>query len=389
MTLYKGLDDLLAAGKLPVRIGSGEIEGYLQQLEQSHKSGNSADESPDVLPAVEKPPRPAFPVDVFPKPLKSFVYRVAAATGCPTDFPGVAVLVVAATAIGAARALGLKASWVEQAGIYAAIVASPGRGKTPALKAVMKPLYEEQDRLRNIYREDQARYREGIKIQKKAERRDDLEELVGESSSLPSRPPSMQHVYTSDATVEAIAANLETSPKGFLIFFDELTAWVHNMNRYRSGADRQFFLSAWSNSPIKVDRKMDQDGPTVVSHPFLCVLGGVQPDVLSTLEAAGGGQDGFLERLLFAYPEDQPFPGWTEEEIDRGLQQEWKTILDRLFTLQPLRPDGESDRPHILQFTENGKRAFATFDDELATEMNEGGLPPKIVGAWAKLPSYA
>jgi len=70
------------------------------------------------------------------------------------------------------------------------------------------------------------------------------------------KPPIFQHVITTDATTEALASMLAGS-KGTLLFRDELAGWVKSMDQYRSGrgADRQHFLSMWSRSPIKVDRK--------------------------------------------------------------------------------------------------------------------------------------
>jgi hypothetical protein len=60
-----------------------------------------------------------------------------------------------------------------------------------------------------------------------------------------------------DTTVEALAAVLEGNPRGVLVARDELSAFVRAMDQYKDhkGTDRQFYLSAWSNSPVTVDRK--------------------------------------------------------------------------------------------------------------------------------------
>jgi hypothetical protein len=60
-----------------------------------------------------------------------------------------------------------------------------------------------------------------------------------------------------DTTVEALAAALEDNPRGVLLARDELSAFVRGMDQYKNhrGSDRQFYLSAWSNSPVSVDRK--------------------------------------------------------------------------------------------------------------------------------------
>jgi len=389
-TIHKGIDDLFAAGGTPTRLTGTQVNEFFQRLRKLHE-GMSVEKDSEQAPIFCAGQDPEiFPVEVFPSVVRRFVEQVSKATGCPTDFPAVAALVVSGAAIGAARGLCVKRGWVEQPGMYAAIVAPPGRVKTPALKAVMTPIYETQDLLRQEYRAEVARYREELEAYKRAQRRapDEIEEILREPSGSPSEPPPLRHLFSSDTTVEALAVNLESNPKGLLIFRDEFSAWVQTMNQYRRGADRQFFLSAWSNEMIKVDRKSDQGGPLVVRHPFLAVIGGVQPDLLPSLEA-GGAQDGFLDRLLFAYPAEQPFPGWTDAEMDEGIQHEWRMVLSRLLALEPHRAEGASESPHTLQLNESGKEAFKGFVDDLANEMNTANLPPRIVGVCAKLRGYA
>ena len=343
MSSHKGIDDLLAAGGSPRRLNGIQVDEFFERVRLIHENESPEIQPEDVQVVSPEAARPPFPVEIFPEPIRVFVEQVAKATGCPLDFPAVAAVVVGGAAIGAARAICVKQGWDEQPGMYAAIVAPPGRVKTPALKAVMNPLHEEQDRLHQDYAATVKRYQEDLVAYKQSQRRPHVEvdDILNEPASAPTKPPPMRHVFTSDTTVEALAAILESNPKGLLIFRDEFTAWVHSMNQYRrGGADRQFYLSAWSNETIKVDRKTSLGGPLIVRFPFLSVLGGVQPDMLSSLEAKGGAEDGFLDRLLFSYPEDQPFQGWTDAEMEEETQNEWQYILGRLLALEPHRPEG-------------------------------------------------
>ena len=99
--------------------------------------------------------------------------RVAAAMRCPIDFIGLAILVVSGAAIGAARALQVKGGWLEKPGLYAVVVARPGTTKTPALRAVMEPIYEEQDRLYQDYKAARLKYEEDLAAYKEARRNHD------------------------------------------------------------------------------------------------------------------------------------------------------------------------------------------------------------------------
>src|SRR5689334_8467188 len=105
----KGIDDLLAAGGKPRRLKGAEVETYFAGL-RAHffpAPPEATAGSPDTGKGPG-PPRPPFPVDVFPGPVANFASRVSAAMGCPVDFPGLGILVVAGAAIGAARSVEVK-----------------------------------------------------------------------------------------------------------------------------------------------------------------------------------------------------------------------------------------------------------------------------------------
>jgi hypothetical protein len=97
---------------------------------------------------------------------------------------------------------------------------------------------------------------------------------------------------------------------------DELTAWITAMDQYKTkgrGSDRQFYLAAWGGEPVAVHRKV-QD----VSHPFVSVCGCLPPDLLNWLHGEGPIADGFLDRLLFSYPESTSAVGETWIAITKG-----------------------------------------------------------------------
>src|SRR5262249_48351449 len=128
-------------------------------------------------------------------------------------------------------------------------------------------------------------------------------------------PPTFPHVFTTDATVEALAPMLLAS-KGLALIKDELVGWVRGMDAYRSGrgADRQHYLSMWARTTIKVDRKGNNGAPILVSRPVLAVVGGIQPDLLPDLADTTQREDGFVDRLLWSYP--LPCPDrWSDAEL--------------------------------------------------------------------------
>jgi hypothetical protein len=386
MTSCKGLDDLLAAGAQPRRLRGPEADAFFSQI-----SARLFAPAPPPVPGhppnkpTEPHERPPFPIDVFPEPLAAFARAVAAAMGCPIDFPGVSLLVVSGAAIGAARSLQVKGGWFEKPGMYAAIISPPGTTKTPVLKAVMAPVYEEQARLYREHREAVRRFIEAKEAQKQAKK--GAEE--GESSETPVEPPPLRHLFAGDTTVEALARILSECPKGLLVCRDELTALMNSMNQYKAhGSDREFFLSAWSGETVKVDRKGDQGKPIFIHHPFLSVLGCITPDRLTKLQAEDGAEDGFRDRFLYSFPAEGKVSGWLEAEITEEDVAPWKQVLGKLQNLEPVRPEGASERPRFLTFDHEGREAFKVWFDGLTDQMNDEDFPRDLIGPFSKMKAY-
>ena len=132
-----------------------------------------------------------------------------------------------------------------------------------------------------------------------------------EKPDAPEEPPYPQ-VFSTDATVEALATVLEQNPRGMLFLQDELAAWARAMNQYKGGkgADRQHWLSFWNGATTVVNRKSRKE-PIVLRDPFVCVAGCMPPDVLGDLADEAGREDGFVHRILFVYPDVQALT-WTD-----------------------------------------------------------------------------
>jgi hypothetical protein len=190
------------------------------------------------------------------------------------------MLVLAGAAVGASRCIELKEGWRESPTLYAAVVGGPGTTKTPALKAVKAPFegreLEFARRFRGEYREYKGRselFEQQRKARKKQpEQAESAETTTRELELDRPLPPVLRRCLTTDATTEAMALLLSENPHGIALVRDELVAWTRSMNMYRKGkgTDREFYLSAWSSSPIRIDRKMNREaGPIAFrTHSF-------------------------------------------------------------------------------------------------------------------------
>ncbi|MBA3754002.1 MAG: DUF3987 domain-containing protein, partial [Nitrospira sp.] len=280
-----------------------------------------------------------FDVETLPPVLREFAETLAKSLPVAVDLPAVAALVVAGAAIGASRFIELKPGWVEHVGLYCALVAPTGSLKTPVLQKVVAPLTALQSKWAAEH-ETKLRAYEDVEL---AQYRIDLKQFEsGKITAAPSKPlpPIQRRTTTSDTTVERLAGLLKENPKGIAIVRDELSAWVGSMNQYRGGrgADREFFLSAYSAFMLTVDRQAKP--PLIVEHPFLSVVGNIPPDVLPELSHEASREDGFVHRLIFSCPASVSVR-WTEYAVPDETMTAYRTRIEDLFALR----DGEVANP--------------------------------------------
>jgi putative DNA primase/helicase len=340
----------------------------------------------DAVDAVPKglPEAPEFPSDAMPRPCRPLVVGASAAIGCPPEFVALPMLAALAAAIGNSRVVRLKAGWEEGATIYAAVIADPGEKKTPAQKVAMEPAIKLQARLREEYRRAEDEHKRELR-QHEVNKRDNAKH------GLPADPepeaPVMERTVAEDVTVERLADLMGETPRGILQTRDELAGWVKAMDQYKSGgkgADRQFYLSAWSNNYVAVDRK-NRAEPLMLQRPFVGVFGGIQPEILP--ELGEGREDGLLDRFLFAYPEPV-LSGWTDDEISDEARDGYARLYGKLRDLHmPIDELGDPE-PEKIHFSPDAKEVLVQAIDAHRGEMWRPGFPARLKGPWSKLEAY-
>lgn len=339
------------------------------------------------IPLAEIAAVPAFPVDVFPGPLKQFATEAARAIGCPIDFVAAPMLTIAGGAIGASRALEIKKGFIQRALIYQAIVGLPGDGKTPALDTAAKPVYQAQQKSLQEFQQATERYQEekARHQQAKKDSRNSPDLKISEEP----KKPHLHRVQVDDITVEALAKILTENSRGVVMIRDELSAWITSTNQYKGGkgSDRQFYLKNWAGVPATVDRKQ-QDSPMIIPHPFVAVVGGIQPELLNCLREEKGRADGFIDRILFAFPDYTPAPEWTWDEIPEEIIAPWQQTLQELLALNQ-EPTDKGMRPHIIRLTHDARGEWQRLINSIISEQNGESLPSILRGPWSKMKVYA
>lgn len=326
-------------------------------------------------------PAPAlaqFPTDILPPSMRALIESGAQSMLVPAEFIAVPSLVLAGTVIGNAWEIELKGGWREGPNLYAAIVGDPGAKKTPSMKLALRAIHEIQDRLYQDYRAQKAAHEEEKALWERTPKKE---------RGAPPEPPKFPHIWTSDSTTEALAEMLSES-QGLVLFRDELVGWVKSMDAYRSGgkgADRQHYLSMWSRSPIKIDRKSRPD-PIMVQRPCLSVVGGIQPDVLPDLIENTARDDGFIDRLLFSYP-DINADHWTDDGVDEAAQAAAQRLFSALYDLKGAEMPSGDVVPRVARFGQEARALWREWYDANGAEYRDEKLASSLKGTWAKLPS--
>jgi hypothetical protein len=297
-----------------------EAQGYGERRAKptgpSASSGSSS--PPDPAPLAPVPP---FPLDALPPAAREYVQAGAAALGCPVDFIAPHVFAFCGAVAGTSRKLQIKQGFVVSPIFWTGVVGKPGTVKTPALNHARKPLDLLQRAAWNRWQEAYTQWE-------------------GEKPNERGRPPKLEHIFATDTTTEAVAAALAHS-RGLAVIHDELAGWVKAFDAYRKAGDRQTWLSAWSGSPLKPNRKTGD--PIYIPDPVVCVTGGIQPDVLPDLAGEAARNDGFLPRLLLVWPDAEPQP-WTDAVVSERIAFAMTRVVHSLRL-----PEGEE--PVVTQLS--------------------------------------
>jgi putative DNA primase/helicase len=145
-----------------------------------------------------------------------------------------------------------------------------------------------------------------------------------------SNEPVCRRYETNDPTIEKLGVLLAENPNGILLFRDELVGFLRGLDREGHEGDRAIYLEMWNGTGSFTSDRIQRG--TVRTPAVLSVLGGIQPDLLTSYvrEAVRGGQgaDGLLQRFQLAVWPDVSRK-WSN--VDRWPNTEAKNKAFELF----------------------------------------------------------
>lgn len=318
-----------------------------------------------------------MPITAFPKKVQRIIRELNKCLLFPIDYSGAAVLAAFSAAIGNTHRVQVKRGFSAGAVLFIATVGRPGIIKSPVLKLLLSPIDKRDGESYQEFEHKLAEYERAISMSKKEREENGIAD--------PERP-SWPHTLIQDATPEALISCLKANPRGLLLYKDELIGWVKNFNRYSSGSEQEFWLEGWNQGTISADRKTSRS--IRISPAFITVTGTLQPGVLEELAKDSRSNNGFIDRILFAYPNDVKKEGWNEAEVDESVLQDWNTIINRMFDVPMGTNSSGEPNPHHLHLTPDAKSLLLDWVKDNANTINNTS-DERLAGIYTKLEAYS
>lgn len=313
-----------------------------------------------------------FPVHALPPPLAKFVTRAYEVFGFPMEFTGLMVCMVFAVSCGNRYHIGFKRNFIQSAILFGAIIGAPNTAKSPVFSFTTEVLRRRERKLFAQYQAEKERYDEWESMTT-AERK--------EAGGSKTPKPRGRQLITSDATLEGLYETWRNNPHGLIYLSDELMSWYQSISKYNSGNDTSHFLSMWSGSSISITRRT---GRMFVERPFLCICGGVQPDLLKNLFKGDNAHNGLPDRFLYSQVADFDIPLKSLDEIEPEVVEGYERAVERVLGVcfdnnfvQDTVPELDSNGEIVELGEQNSDTTVLEMTDEAKTEyMNwaNGGL---------------
>ena len=371
--------------KTPDNLPPGLIEVPLEDAppEAGSRGGrcaNGADRWPEPLDVFTNEGAPVTPIDEHhvPPTIARLAADVSGRLG--TEAAAVALASLATCAAAATDDWQVQPrrhddTWRECPRLWVGLIGPPSALKTPTIRSVTAPLVAIEADARREHAKELAAWRS---------RHANWKATGADPATEPPRPRCPRWIVES-ATVEALSevlrddcdAKFVAPARKALLIVDEMSEWLANLDRYRTGGrgggDRGAYLRAWNGGRYVVDRVLR--GSLAVPNWSLCIVGGIQPEVVAKI-AAEAADDGLLQRFIFVATAGGE---GVDVRPDHAALNAYRDTVRALTTLAPPRLDGISQVVTLAAEAHEWRERC----DALAQAFGQGaGTSPKRA-AWA------
>jgi hypothetical protein len=301
-----------------------------------------------------------FPIDIFPKPIQSYISECSETLDSSIDYMGCSLLWMISLSIGNAMQIEVKKGWRELATIWVAIVGKAGIGKTPSISNIIFPIEKINNREIANFIKEYEKYEFYSNLSKKEQ--EEYPEVM---------KPTKKQFIANDITIEALVDLHQQNDISVGVFKDELAGWFKDMNKYKAGSDLEFWLSTWSGKSVNLNR-MTRAG-SFVAKPLIPVLGGIQPTIFNSFYTDDNKDNGFMDRMLLSFPE-LAIEQYNDREMDSNTIQWYSDTIIAFFEAvkhRMIRRDEDGNiEPKIVRFGAEAKIEWKRIFNEITNIQN-------------------
>ena len=282
-----------------------------------------------------------LPIDGLPPMVQGIIKEYAEGLQAHRDIVAVAALIAIGTAAGRRKTI-LFDNYRNTPCLWACVVAPSGSNKSTPISKMLEPLKAIDSRNMKKFESEKDAW------------------LAGGSVG---QEPKFQQTIITDITPEARMEALHNND-GLLQYNDEFSTFLENIGRYTPSGELSQLLSIYDNDKITINRKSED--PMSIEHPFLNLLGTIQPGVVPQ-KFAKLVENGFVARMQFVcLPElkAQPYNGRT---ISEEAKRQWSDFIERIHadeTTATLTCTEEARNCLIATYNENVERINSLPDDD-------------------------
>ena len=300
-----------------------------------------------------------FPIDIFPEILQKYITANYQSLNNSIDFMGCSLLYTASIIIGNSTIVEVKRGWKETANLWLALVGKAGVGKTPSINSITFPLEKSNNK----------EIKDFVKNYEKFEAYKELDPLAKELAEEIKKPRKSQFIVN-DITLEALIELHGENKNGIGVLKDELAGWFKDMNKYRQGSDLEHWLSSWSGKQINLNRKTAKS--SFVQRAFIPVLGGIQPSIMDNFYTEENKDNGFIDRMLFCYP-DLSIDLYSDKEMKQEYLQWYEDYVinfyEKIKSIIKYTEDFEIE-PYVARFNDDAKEEWVRIFNEITQMQN-------------------
>ena len=298
--------------------------------------------------------QPHFPAELYGNFAKGIAEAVAQAYNVSIDI----VFASMFAAIGAAVGDKVKVTYgnyTNPLSLWWCMVAPSGYGKTEPVKHILQPLRDINKKMMSDSRDAFAVWRQNNK--------------TGER-------PRKSQLMVSDTTPEALVELLADNPEGLLLYRDELAGFFNDIGRYNKSGEVENYLSMWSGQGFSVNRKTQDT--LFVDSPILSIIGGLQPDRLTSVFGGHGMMDnGFFARWCFVYPVAMVATSIKAQQLRDEINSQWEDFILSLHDEGIVRRE--------ITFNDEAARLHDSFYAKVTGAMSDPSTTPRQCEVLAKL----